>query len=149
MNRAFAASAFVLLVLGLAACTLPPVAAPTTAIHSRMTPEAAAQLIRERVTGARPLLIPNTLAADWTAEVTPMSSGPTTTQFHPGYHGDADSLYQIADTTGPRSDRILVWREKGTWAVSGRAEVPYVLSSSGLTHEEFWGIANGLHPNQI
>jgi hypothetical protein len=39
--------------------------------------------------------------------------------------------------------------EKGTWSVSGRAEVPYMLSSEGLTDAEFWQIANGLHPNQI
>ena len=67
----------------------------------------------------------------------------------PSFHGDATSVYQVRDATNPTSDRILVWVEKGTWSVSGRAEVPYMLSAEGLTDAEFWQIANGLHPNQI
>jgi len=177
MKTSFAAhvGALVIAAFALFACTATPSELPTP-IPSRTTPDQAAQVVRTIVTGARPLLIPNTLAADWAAEVTADSSsfsavyrspdgkktvrfaiaaanpplpGPKSAQFHPGYHGDANSLYQISDTTVAAGERMLVWVEKGTWVISGRGEVPYVLSSSGLTHEEFWDIANGLHPNQI
>jgi hypothetical protein len=79
----------------------------------------------------------------------PTLPGLTSAQLHPGYHGDTTSLYQVTDAANPTTGRILAWIEKGTWSVSGRAEVPYMLSSEGLTDAEFWQIANGLHPNQI
>ena len=147
---------------------------PTT--KSDLSPEQAAELIRTTVTQARPILVPNVIPADWKAQVSvetasftttfrnadgsktltlaiaaanPALPGPATTQAYPSFHGDATSLYQVADATNPTSDRILVWVEKGTWAVTGRAEVPYMLASEGLTDAEFWQIANGLHPNQI
>ena len=149
---------------------------PPPMTKSDLTLEEAAELIRTIVTGARPILVPNVVPADWKAQVSadaasftatfrnvdgsktvtlaiaaanPALPGPATTQAHPSFHGDATSLYQVTDATNPTSGRILVWLEKGTWSTSGRAEVPYMLSSDGLTDAEFWQIANGLHPNQI
>ena len=151
-----------------------PVTPPIT--KSGLTPEQAVELIRITVTEARPILVPNVMPADWKAQLSveagsffstfrspdgsrsvtlaiaaanPALPGPATSQAYPSFHGDATSLYQVADATNPTSGRILVWAEKGTWSVSGRAEVPYMLSSEGLTDAEFWQIANGLHPNQI
>ena len=151
-----------------------PVTPPTT--KTGLTPEQAAELVRTTVTEARPILVPNAIPADWKAQVSveaasffstfrspdgsksvtlaiaaanPALPGPGTTQAYPSFHGDATSLYQVGDAANPTSGRILVWVEKGAWSVSGRAEVPYMLSSEGLTDEEFWQIANGLHPNQI
>jgi hypothetical protein len=143
---------------------------------SGLTPEETAQLIRESVTDARPILLPTTIPADWKAQVSvaaasftstfkspdgtktvtlaiaaanPAVPGPTTTQAYPRYHGDATSMYQVGDSADAKSGRILVWLEQGTWSGSGRPEVPYMLSSDGLTDAEFWHIAEGLHPNQI
>lgn len=140
------------------------------------SPNDAAQVIRTTVTGARPLLIPNAIADDWKAEVTASASAftatyrspdgakavtlaiaagnpplPTaqTTQTHPSFHGDANSLYQVMDGTVARSDRQLLWIETGTWSVPGPKGVPYCLTANGLTDAEFWQIANSLHPNQI
>lgn len=154
----------------------PPMPATLPMTKTGLTPEQAAALIRATVTEARPILVPNVIPADWKAQVSvdatsfmstfkspvdskvltlaiaaanPALPGPATTQAYPAFHGDTMSLYQVADATNPTSGRILVWVEKGTWSVSGRAEVPYMLSSEGLTDAEFWQIANGLHPNQI
>lgn len=154
----------------------PPISVAPPTTKSDLTPEQAAELIRSTVTEARPILVPNVMPADWKAQVSvdaasftaifrsadgaktvtlaiaaanPALPGPATTQAYPSFHGDATSLYQVTDATNPTSGRILVWVEKGTWSVSGRAEVPYMLSSEGLTEGEFWQIANGLHPNQI
>ena len=154
----------------------PPLPVTQPATKSGLNLEQATELIRTTVTGARPILVPNVMPVDWKAQVSvdaatftaifgsadgaktvtlaiaaanPALPGPATSQAYPSFHGDTTSLYQVTDAANPTSGRILMWVEKGTWSVSGRAEVPYMLSSDGLTDAEFWQIANGLHPNQI
>ncbi|HKY49980.1 MAG TPA: hypothetical protein VJP45_01870 [Candidatus Limnocylindria bacterium] len=169
--------ATVIALITLSTCGAPAVApSPTSSQSARTSPTDAAILIRTAVTGARPLLIANDIPDAWTASVVananaftatyrssdgvktvtlaiaaanPPLPGPATRQDRPAFHGDASSLYQVTDDRIPTSQRILVWVERGHWVVSGRDEVPYMLSAEGLNETEFWRIANGLHPNQL
>lgn len=58
--------------------------------------------------------------------------------------------YVVYDTTNPQSQRYLLWTEPGTMSRSAVGEgfggpgVPYFLSTTGLTDQEFWQIANSL-----
>jgi hypothetical protein len=161
-----------LLTLGACVTTTP---APTpSATAAALTPEAAAQLIRSTVVGAKPLLILNGVPGDWRADVTatpstfsatyrsgakritlaivatnPPLRGTNTLQSHPTFHGDAGALYQVADGRDPVSERWLLWLEPGTWSQPGPNGIPYLLSGSGITDREFWQLAESLHPNQI
>jgi hypothetical protein len=161
-----------LLTLGACVTTTP---APTpSATAAALTPEAAAQLIRSTVVGAKPLLILNGVPGDWRAEVTTTANAFTATyrsgakritlaiaaanpplpgtnalQSHPTFHGDAGALYQVADGRDPVSERWLLWLEPGTWSQPGPNGIPYLLSGSGITDREFWQLAESLHPNQI
>jgi hypothetical protein len=164
-------------VLALATCGAAQAGpSPSATVSGSLSPADAAKAIRETVKGARPLLVPNDIPDSWTATVrldanafnatfrspdrvatvtlaiaaaNPPLPGPNTRQVRAVFHGDANSLYQVTDDRIPTSQRILVWVERGFWGVSGRNEVPYVLSSEGLSDTEFWRIANGLHPNQL
>jgi len=150
--------------------------APSSTPVSNLTPEQAASLLRRTVTGAKPLLIPIGVPDDWRVDI---EANPTTfrasyrsvsgvksltlaialanlplpgasaVQTHPAFHGDTQSLYQVADSTNPVSARFLMWIESGTWLEPGPSGVPYLLSGTGLTDAEFWDFARSLHPNQI
>jgi hypothetical protein len=58
--------------------------------------------------------------------------------------------YVVYDTTNPQSQRYLLWSEPGTVSPSAAGEgfsgpgVPYFLSTTGLTDQEFWQVANSL-----
>jgi hypothetical protein len=54
--------------------------------------------------------------------------------------------YEVYDTTSTVSIRGLMWNEPGTItnSVSKAPGVPYFLSTSGLTDQEFWQVANSL-----
>ena len=54
--------------------------------------------------------------------------------------------YQVYDTTSPVSMRWLMWNEPGTMKnrISKAPGVPYFLSTSGLSDQEFWQVANSL-----
>ena len=58
--------------------------------------------------------------------------------------------YAIYDLNGPKSQRYLRWTEAGSWTGSASntipAGVPYFLTASGLTDEEFFRMANSLIP---
>ena len=59
----------------------------------------------------------------------------------PGY-----AQYFVYDPTAPLSNRWLMWIEPGTMTnaqIAGPG-VPYFLSASGLTDQEFWQVANSL-----
>jgi len=160
--------------LALPACTTP--ATPQPSSTGLLTPDAAAQILRTTVKGAKPLLILNAIPADWRAGIqaesnafsvtyysprgeksiglvlavtNPPPPGANATQTSPSFHGDARSLYQVADGRDPLSDRLLLWSEPGTWAQPGPGGVPYLLTGKGLTDAEFWSFASSLHPNQI
>lgn len=152
-------------------------AAPTAATSTGLTPNAAADLLRKSVVGTRPLLIPNTVPDTWRADITlegttafratyrdqigaktftysiaaanPPLPTANTVQSHPQFHGDASSLYQIADGTNVTSDRFLLWTETGVWPGWPKSGIPYYVSSTGIDETEFWQLTNGLHPDQI
>jgi hypothetical protein len=136
----------------------------------------AIALIRSTTTQARPILVPNAIPDGWVAEVRAEATtfevtfsspsgekrltlqiseispapGSTSGQVRPGFHGDSNSLYTIVDKNNPTGVRHLNWLEKGTWSARPELEgVPYQLIGTGLTDEEFWELANSLHPNQI
>jgi hypothetical protein len=139
-----------------------------------MGPSQARAAVAAAVTASRPVLLPGAIGADWRAEVTTAPDGfsvrysdpatgtrsvvvgivvanpplPTgaTTQSHPAFRGDGRSLYQVADSADPRSARILLWREPGTYdhADPSYPGVPYELAATGLTDAEFWQIASSL-----
>ena len=143
--------------------------------YEGLTPNQAERVIRMSVNGAHPLMIPSTIPSDWTAAVRadanafsvtyrdpsgmrtvtlavalvdlPLPGG-NATQAAPGFHNDTASLYQVARSADPRSDRWLKWTEAGRWSLPGSGGVPYILSASGLTDMEFWRLANSLRPNQ-
>jgi hypothetical protein len=68
------------------------------------------------------------------------------TQSHPAFHGDQRSLYQVSDSSDPRSARILMWREPGTSPHPDPSYpgVDYFVAATGLTDDEFWQLANSL-----
>jgi len=144
---------------------------------SGLTPLEAAAAIRTKVTGARPILLLNGVPDEWRARLTasddsfsvrytspdgaqsielsivianPPPPGAVSVQSSPNFHGDVHSLYQTADCNDPTSMRFLLWMETGTWATTSTlGGVPYYLVGTGMTDEEFWKMANSLHPNQI
>jgi hypothetical protein len=61
-----------------------------------------------------------------------------------GTNGYAE--YYVYDTTSPTSQRWLMWLEPGssTNSMDFNGGVYYYLSSSGLTDQEFWQVANSL-----
>jgi hypothetical protein len=137
-----------------------------------VTATQAEHVVRRAVTAARPVLLPHGLPDSWRAVVEASSSdftvtyhddrtgaelllalavpnppppGPRGTQGQPRFHGDRHSPYQVADATDPRSHRLLMWIEPGSWAVTpSLAGVPYLLSATGLTDPEFLTIAASL-----
>ncbi len=155
--------------------TASPAATGTTA--TRLTPNAAADLLRKSIVGTRPLLLPNTVPDTWLADVkiesatsfsatyrepsgaktftlqiavaNPPLPTANTVQTHPSFHADAASLYQVANGTDPTSDRLLMWTEAGVWPGWPNAGVPYLASTTGIGDTEFWQLVNGLHPDQI
>jgi hypothetical protein len=54
--------------------------------------------------------------------------------------------YFVYDTTAPTSQRYLSWIEPGSMTNPQLADpgVPYFLSATGLTDQEFWQVANSL-----
>ena len=56
------------------------------------------------------------------------------------------AVYFVYDTTDPYSNRWLMWSEPGTMTNPELKDggVPYFLSASGLTDQEFWQVANSL-----
>ena len=152
-------------------------AAPTATTATRLSPNAAADLLRASIKGTRPLLIPTSVPDTWLADVkiesttsfTATYREPTgaktftltlaaanpplptanTVQSHPKFHGDASSLYQVADGTNPTSDRFIIWVETGVWPGWPNPGVPYLVSTAGIGETEFWQLTNGLHPDQI
>jgi hypothetical protein len=137
-----------------------------------MTPAAAEAAIRQTVKNSLPLLMPSWLPAGLEAQVTanadnfgvryvsdqrdktiswgilvaqPGPGGPNASEVHLKFRsGTAD--YYVYDTTGPLSQRWLMWTEPGTMAnpqLKGPG-VPYFLSADGLTDQEFWQIGNSL-----
>ena len=62
------------------------------------------------------------------------------------YSSDGYAEYFVYDTTDPLSQRWLIWNEPGsaTSTMFATGSVPYFLSASGLTEQEFWQIANSL-----
>jgi hypothetical protein len=137
-----------------------------------MSPAQARVAVRAAVTAAR-VVLPGAIGADWRAEVITAQDGfsvrytdqtgarsvlvsivnanpplPTdrTTQTRPAFHGDQLSLYQVNDGTDPRSSRILLWHEAGTYDHTDPSYpgVPYELTTTGLTDAELWQIASSL-----
>jgi hypothetical protein len=160
-----------------AIATVTPVRNDKLTVVAGRTPAQAADLIARTVTGSRPLLFPNAIPGGWTAEASaldangfslrftspdgkqfvrlalvaanPEEPGEHTTQTEPNFHNDDRSLYQVQDTTDPKSFRWLQWDEPGTWGEQpATGAVPYYLDATGLTDAEFWAIANSLHPIQ-
>ena len=150
--------------------------APSSTPARNLTPVEAATLLRRTVTGAKPLLIPIGVPDDWRADIEANATtfrasyhsasgvksltlaialanlplpGASAVQTHPAFHGDMQSLYEVADSTNPVSARSLTWTESGTWSEPGPGGVPYVLSGTGVIDTEFWDFARSLHPNQI
>ncbi len=139
-----------------------------------MSPGEAAAKVRAEVTSVQPVLLPTAVVGpDWRAQVTTASDSfsvsysdpdgtrqvavatisanpppPTDrrTQTHPSFHGDRRSLYQVNDSSDPRSSRFLMWREPGTSTHPDPSYpgVDYFVSSTGLTDAEFWQLANSL-----
>jgi hypothetical protein len=62
------------------------------------------------------------------------------------YHGRGFAEYFVYDPTSPTSQRWLTWSEPGSMANPMLKDpgVPYFLSASGLTDQEFWQVANSL-----
>ena len=139
-----------------------------------MTPAQADAAVRAAVTAAQPVLLPGALVNGWQVQVsgtsdwfsasytdstgtrefdvrmTQANPPPPTdkgTQSHPAFHGDRRSLYQVNDSTDPRSSRFLMWREPGTSSHQDPTYpgVDYFAFARGLTEPEFWQLANSLH----
>lgn len=63
------------------------------------------------------------------------------------FRRDPGAFYQVMDPVDPDGARRLMWKEPGRWAPAGmpeRASVPYYLTATGLTDDEFWSIADSL-----
>jgi len=120
------------------------------------------------VTGASPLLVPASIPAGWTAEVSVASTSFTLTYSAPSaaesvtlsisipnppwsadetssnlrFRGAEHSTYLVYNESGRR---VLLWIEPGVWSGQSIGGVPYDLTSDGLTDIEFWQIANSLY----
>lgn len=137
-----------------------------TSLQQTMDPAQARVAVRAAVTGARPILLPDAIGADWRTDVgatadgftvrytDPSGSGRTVTvatavanppqsatRSGPGFHGDSRSLYVVNGAT-----RILLWHQPGVYdhADPSYPGVPYELTATGLSDAEFWQIANSL-----
>ena len=69
---------------------------------------------------------------------------PHTEDSDPNFRGDTKSYYRVADIRDATSDRKLVWFEPISLSQRGSGGTGYALTTSGLTNEEFWLIANSL-----
>jgi hypothetical protein len=151
--------------------------APTPATMPRtLSVYEAAALIGRRVTGSRPVLLPNAIPVGYTARVTvsaddfqvtyvsedgsrriffelgvaqPAPPQPDGTQSSPRFRG-VTALYQVDSQSPPTSRRFIDWGEPGTASpnlqIKPEYGVPYFLSTEGFAEAEFWQIANSLGP---
>ncbi|HET9780170.1 MAG TPA: kelch repeat-containing protein [Candidatus Dormibacteraeota bacterium] len=62
------------------------------------------------------------------------------------YSPDGYAEHGVYDMSAPASQRYLQWNEPGSMTnpMSGGSMVPYYVSSTGLTEQEFWQVANSL-----
>ena len=151
--------------------------APTPATMPRtLSVYEAAALIGRRVTGSRPVLLPNAIPVGYTAQVTvsaddfqvtyvsedgsrriffelgvaqPAPPQPDGTQSSPRFRG-VTALYQVDSQSPPTSRRFIDWGEPGTASpnlqIKPEYGVPYFLSTEGFAEAEFWQIANSIGP---
>ena len=138
------------------------------------TPAAAEALIRQTVKNTSPVLLPGSLPSGMEAKVTnatpdsfnvdyrsdqrdkTVSLGIVVANPPPGDANSSDTHvtfrkgaaeYFVYDPSASLSDRWLIWYEPGTMASPQTKQpnvVPYFLSASGLTDQEFWQVANSL-----
>lgn len=144
--------------------TLPaPTCGPVPTTKPGLSPDAARDLITQRVTGIGAVLVPaalpDGLSADVDARVEAFSvtytgagvritlatavanpQPPTSegTQRRLFFRGDAGAFYQEMDGSATTA-RTLLWTE-----TVGSAAVPYALTADGLTSDGFWSIARSL-----
>jgi hypothetical protein len=160
-----------------AAVSTSPQATPSAALGTPLPAltdaRGAVAIVRARVTGVSPRLLPTAIPAGM--EVTVGWAGPggyslqytddlhthtivVITDMPMGMNGPhqsmrtlrfrgRDATYQVFDTTVPTSRRILYWMEPGT-QVNGPTvgQVPYYFSASGFTEAEFFQLADSLLP---
>jgi hypothetical protein len=143
-------------------------------VLGRFTPAAAEAIIRASVTNTRPVLLPQSFPGTFDAQLPntgpdsfsvfyesdlrdkmitlsieapnpPPATGPNARLTAVTFRG-VTARYQVYDTTSPVSMRWLMWYEPGTMAnrLSKAPGVPYFISTSGLTDQEFWQVANSL-----
>jgi hypothetical protein len=146
---------------------------PTASTTPPLSGEAARQLIKQKVTGIAPLLVPTVLpdrvqaTADTrpdsfdvtyvgdagvrvslrTAVANPQPLQSDGTQQRLTFRGDARAFYQALDGRA-RTTRTLLWFEQATKPSPAAAAicscVPYALTAEGLTEGEFWQLAESL-----
>lgn len=159
--------------------TTPTTQSAPTGDQGKPTPaltdaKGAVAIVKARVTGVTPRLLPTALPAGM--EVTVESAGPGgysveyTDDLHThtiviatgspmGVNGPHQSMrsmqfrgqdaqYQVFDTTAPASRRVLYWMEPGTQVVGAATSnhVGYYFSATGFTEQEFFQLANSLQP---
>jgi hypothetical protein len=133
-----------------------------------MTPDQAAAAVRATVKSTQPVLLPTALpGGPYDATVNASADGfdieyrsdlrDKTISFGivvanppPGTATSSDTRvpfrsgaaeYFVYDPSAPQSSRWLMWSEGGSPKTGG---VPYFLSTTGLTDQEFWQVANSL-----
>jgi len=187
------------LLLGLGACadvaarpspspspTPAPVAAPSAGPRSTPTgapgaptpaltdARGAVAIVRARVTGVSPRLLPAAVPAGMGEVAVTAGPGGYSLQYTDDLHARTiivitdipmglngphqsmgtvrfrgqDAQYQVFDTTAPTSRRVLTWMEPGTQVVRGAStsHVSYYFSATGFTEPEFFQLANSLWP---
>ncbi len=153
---------------------IPWIATPATSLKAQspktLSPDQAAQDIRQTVNDVQPVLLPSAIPSGFQAQLYDDTAGfsvvylaadarkimfsivvpnpaPGTANVRQSqllYHG-VRADYQVDDATAPTSHRWLMWNEPGT-AIGGQAGVPYFLATDGFTETEFWTIANSIGP---
>jgi hypothetical protein len=135
-----------------------------------LTPDQAAQDVRQMVTDVHPVLLPTAIPSVFQAQLYDDSGGfsvvyqasdgrkitfsivvpnpaPGTAnvrQSRPMFRG-VRADYQVDDATVPTSHRWLIWNEPGT-PLGGQPGVPYFFTTEGFTESEFWAMANSIGP---
>jgi hypothetical protein len=58
------------------------------------------------------------------------------------------ATYVVDDPGSPTSRRVLQWQEQGDWSppLNGQPGIPYVLTGTGLSENDFFQVANSLQP---
>jgi hypothetical protein len=153
---------------------IPWIATPATPLKAQspktLSPDQAAQDIRQTVNDVQPVLLPIAIPSGFQAQLYDDSGGfsvvylaadgrkivfaivvpnagpgsANVRQSQPVYRG-VRADYQVDDPTVPTSQRWLTWIEPGS-PYGGMPGLPYFLRTEGFTETEFWTIANSIGP---